>query len=339
MSYHEDTKEQALTDLWGMLSHCRPHSSHSEEAFIQEFVAPLGAIKDDFGNYHLRIGTAPVAWCCHTDSVHSNPGRIKLFWTDDKQTHVRAGDDADCLGADNAAGCWLLREMILAGREGLYLFHRQEEVGCQGSRWIAKSTPEVLNGIDMAIAFDRRGTHSIITHQMPGRTCSDAFGLSLGEGLGLGHQLDNGGTYTDTASYIDLVAECTNVSVGYNNEHSHKENLDIGYILRLREALMGLDLSKVTVARKPGEREHRYASYGQYSRHYGGYLGWENEFDEGCWEYDWSKSRSGKHNDYRGPDKLERYVQDNPAAVASLLEDMGIDHHDLEQYLQSLGLN
>src|SRR3546814_16306749 len=79
------------------------------------------------------------------------------------------------LGADDGAGLWIMLGMIAAACPGLYLFHRGEEQGCLGSRWIERHTPELLANIDAAIAFDRAGLGDVITHQSYGRTCSAAF--------------------------------------------------------------------------------------------------------------------------------------------------------------------
>src|SRR3546814_3924895 len=73
--------------------------------------------------------------------------------------------------------------MIAAAFPVLYLFHRGEEQGCLGSRWIERHTPELLADIDAAIAFDRAGLGDVITHQSYGRTCSDAFATNLASAL------------------------------------------------------------------------------------------------------------------------------------------------------------
>jgi hypothetical protein len=321
MSYSSETPERHVADLWGMLSLARPSRSWSEEEFIERFIAPLCDYSDKFGNYIARIGDAPVAWCAHTDSVHRVPGKVDLVWTDSKETVVRS-KTSSCLGADNAAGCWVLREMILAQRPGLYLFHREEESGCKGSSYIAENDPELLSGIKMAIAFDRRGTKSIITHQMPGRTCSDAFGLSLAKEIGMDHELDDGGTYTDTASYIDLIGECTNVSVGYASEHSSNERLDVDYLMRLRAAMLDVDVGRIECFRKPGERETRR---------------WANRRDHmwGDDDLSWHGTRYDRYLP-RTEDEILRFVKDNPEEVASFLEDMGVDIADLRKFIFDL---
>src|SRR5690606_20255877 len=144
-------------------------------------IEPTGAVRDDFGNYLMRAGPRDIAddpprvgWCAHTDTVLAIPGRQLLSI---RKGIVRAApaQGGNCLGADDTTGVWLLLEMIRARVPGFYIFHRAEEKGCQGSDYIARETPEVLDGIDYAIAFDRRGYNSIVTHQIGARTASDSF--------------------------------------------------------------------------------------------------------------------------------------------------------------------
>jgi hypothetical protein len=146
---------------------------------------PTGATPDAFGNMILRVGGAPVLWSCHTDSAHGggDSGRQRVAVADGTAS-LRERPKAGCLGADDVAGLWLMLEMIGAGVPGLYVFHRGEEVGGLGSRHIAMAAPETLAGIRYAVAFDRRGTGSIITHQAFGRCCSDTLRGSAGGAVG-----------------------------------------------------------------------------------------------------------------------------------------------------------
>jgi hypothetical protein len=99
--------------------------------------------------------------------------------------------------------------------------------------------------VKCAIALDRRGTTSIITHQGAGRGCSDEFGRSLAAILKMGHVLDDTGIYTDTAEFFHLVPNCTNISVGYQNEHTKKETLNKMYIEALRDSLIAADWTQL----------------------------------------------------------------------------------------------
>ncbi len=263
-----ESRLKATPGLWDeacvvgeMLEYCRPHRSKTERRFINKFIKPHGVTMDSFGNLFKRIGAAPVLWSCHTDTVHNAKGMQKIVYRADHNGDTILETAADqrtgCLGADDTCGLWLMLQMIQHNVEGLYIFHRGEEEGRLGSSWIARQTPEKLKDIKFAIAFDRKGTKSIITHQMGRRCCSDEFTKSLADGLGLGHQGDDGGSYTDTASYTDLIGECTNVSVGYERAHTDMENTNLDYLFKLRDALLKLDLSKLEAKRKPGEEEPR----------------------------------------------------------------------------------
>jgi len=268
-----------VASLIDILSHCRPYPSAGEEEFIVKYLDGIeGMTKDEIGNRYIAVPNADGSksncmWSCHTDSVHSPKmdGRQNIRWdADGNILSLNDGKPGQCLGADDGAGMWLMLEMLKIGKPGLYIFHRGEEKGGIGSRWLVKNTPQVVDGIDFAIAFDRMALSSIITHQGGSRCCSDKFGVALGAALseveGLSYKLDQGGSFTDTAVYTDLVAECTNVSVGYYSQHGPRETLDVRHMLRLRDALLSIDTSKLPVERKPGEYESRWPSYG-----YGGY--------------------------------------------------------------------
>jgi hypothetical protein len=54
----------------------------------------------------------------------------------------------------------------------------------------------------------------------------------------LGYAPDNTGSFTDTANYVRLIPECTNVSVGYDHEHGPSEVLDVVHLVALRGALV-----------------------------------------------------------------------------------------------------
>lgn len=251
-----------INSLIAILRLRRKAGSETEEKFVQDFLDPIpGMQQDGYGNRILRIGDNPtVLWSCHTDTVTAKGGHQNVRWRGNL-LELNDGKPGQSLGADDGAGLWLLLEMIKAGRPGLYIFHREEEIGGKGSGYLSKHEPEILNGIQMAIAFDRKGTTSVITHQSMGRCCSDNFGKALAAKLGPAFTLDPTGTFTDTANYMDLVPECCNVSIGYQNEHGHRETLDVAYLLRLRETMLMLDASDLPVERDPKDIDDDYYGY------------------------------------------------------------------------------
>lgn len=275
---HSATKAQ-VDELFQILSIMRPHGSKTEAKFIEEFIKPLNPTVDGIGNQIVRIGDAPIMWSCHIDTVH-NYGGIAPLKVDDKgiiTVHDRSM--ANCLGADDGAGIWLMKQMILAERPGLYVFHRGEERGGIGSKWLAKNTPKVLDGIEAAIAFDRKDTESIITHQFGGRCCSEVFANSLSDAIGLGMKSDSGGSFTDTASYTDLVGECTNVSVGYKWQHSRTEFQDMPFLLKLLDHMLQVDTRDLKFKRKPGEKEPTRYYGGRRTDDFGyGYYGYGGDY-------------------------------------------------------------
>ena len=301
-----------IADLLEILTWMRPAGSAAEGEFVRKFVMPLGTTPDGYGNHWRIIGKAsPILWSCHTDTVHKAGGKQRLEYGDGFITTP----DGSCLGADCGAGVWLMARMIRAGIPGTYVFHREEEIGGMGSGFIANETPERLAGLKYAIAFDRKGTGDIITHQYGGRSASDDFAHSLAKCLDMGHLPDDGGTFTDTANYTDLIAECTNLSTGYGKAHSANEYLDVVYLSALLKRLLKADFSRLVCARTPGEMD---------------------AYDGAAWWHGASSKARSEPVLIGGLDTLEDIVYNNPQGVAEFLDACGYDADDLREYLQGV---
>lgn len=299
-----------MRDFTEMLRYKRPAFSATEEIFINKFIRPLGTQSDKFGNQIKAIGDKPnILWSCHTDTVHWTEGLQQVKVTD-QHAMLPEKSSSNCLGADCTAGVWVMTEMIKAKVPGLYVFHRDEENGGGGSQFIADKTADLLKDIDAAIAFDRFGTQSVITHQFS-RCCSDDFADSLCEQLP-GSKKDDGGLFTDTANYTDLVSECTNISVGYNGHHSSKEVQNLVFLRNLRERMIKLDTKKLRFSRDPKTRE--WPSY---------YAPSKSRITNTPIE-DWMSNRSRT---------LEDLIRANPGAVADLFEMYGLTARDLEEHI------
>jgi hypothetical protein len=252
--------------LYRLLTYRRAHNSVGEKQYIRDFIQPLQPriIADSSEHvmaFLVYVGDSNIMFTSHTDSVHMNSPlvhqEVELI------NDFYAKNDNQPLGADDAAGNWLMFNMIHYRVPGIYAFFRGEERGGIGSSWCAKNRKDLFEGIKCAIALDRKGTDSIITHQGMGRGCSDEFGLSLAATLKMNHKLDNTGIYTDTAEFFELVPNCTNVSVGYYNEHTKKETLNKPYIEALRDSLLSADWSKLDFTPpKPDPYISPYVDYG-----------------------------------------------------------------------------
>lgn len=224
-------------------------------AYLAERFEPT--MIDEAGNLHFdrrgqNCGTLFVA---HTDTIVHKKGSVNL-WEKDKDGFYRA--KGDTLGADDAAGICILGHLMDMGVPGYYIFFRGEESGGTGSRYLAKHHADLCCEFDRAIAFDRRGYSDVITHQAGGRCASDAFGEELSSMLnneGLLYMPCDGGIFTDTANLMDLIPECTNISVGYDWEHSDKEEQDGNYLMLLGAACARIRWEALPTERDPAEIE------------------------------------------------------------------------------------
>lgn len=249
---------EVLDQLLAMLAYRRPSGSQTELEFCQRYIEPLGAYRDPAGNYIVAVGSSRVLYSCHYDTVHRQGG---LQGVQAIKGIVSLDDPlSNCLGADDTVGVWLMRQMILNQVPGLYIFHAAEEIGGVGSQYIVDHTPEFLRNIDAAMGFDRRGTGDVITHQNRRRTSSDAFARSLAHLLSehgsLAYGPSSNGRFTDTANYAHLIPECSNVSVGYLDEHTPNETLDLIHAANLRCRLIhGFDEARLVIKRDPSVEE------------------------------------------------------------------------------------
>jgi hypothetical protein len=238
-----------------LLSYCRPDRSKSEARFIREYLLSVPTARADaFGNVHVDLRTLPshrTLFVAHTDTVH-HVGGFQSVYYDHKVQLVRTR--GQCLGADDGAGILVLLNLIRNAVPAYYLFTRGEERGGKGAKYLADHDYKLLEHFDRAIAFDRRGTSSVITHQAYGRTCSDVFADALSDLLTndrLMYAPDDTGVYTDTAEFIDIIPECTNVSVGYVSEHGPNETLSIPHLFDLMAQTVLVPWDDLPTARDP----------------------------------------------------------------------------------------
>lgn len=261
--------------LHEMLRYKRPHKSKSEAQWIERFIMPYDPTNvDDMALVvtvlHPDGRTPHTLFSCHTDTVHRTEGHQRAKFNRKTQTYFKA--DGEPLGADDAAGAWLMLEMIDAGVPGCYFFHRAEECGGLGSNHIAKQYPDVLYKFKRAIAFDRRGSTSVITHQGWGRCCSDVFAQALADALNDNehniYEPDDTGVFTDTANYTHIIPECTNISCGYLNEHTGNETLHLPTLFHLRDSCLTIDWEALPTDRDPQVNDYKDYSWARGGSYY-----------------------------------------------------------------------
>lgn len=141
---------------------------------------------------------------------------------------------------------------------GLYYFFIGEERGCVGSSRLSRTWLEsdFSKIIKKCVSFDRRDVDSVITEQFSGVCCSLGFAKELSNRLNrvestFKYSPDPTGIYTDSAQFTDLIPECTNISVGYYNEHTTHEQQDILHLEKLCEAVCKIDWETLPIIREP----------------------------------------------------------------------------------------
>jgi len=258
----------------------------------------------------------------HVDTVHREVGANKI-----RKTKAMWYADGAPLGADDGAGVAMLMHMIHSGINGYYIFSQGEECGGIGAKFVSKDV-NLLSQFDRAIAFDRRGIDSVISHQGWGRCASDTFCQALADELNmtdanLMYMPDDTGVYTDTAEFVDTIPECTNISVGYNSEHSQQESLNIHHFELLSQAVLQVNWDKLPTDRDPSEPEYKSYKYDT-----GGTAWWA--------QYDTKANRDLEQSKYFSKWEDDEYWQTEDLLDA--LYDAMVGHHDflLEQISEAV---
>lgn len=267
-----------------------PHGTE-ERLFPILFNLVDGLEKDQFGNLFIKIGESDVMFTSHLDTATSANADVNHVIVD----NIIKTDGTSILGADDKAGVTIMLNMIKNNIPGLYYFFLGEEVGCVGSKKVAGVQKETkIEGINKVISFDRRGTNSIITYQSSKRCASDTFGKALADQFNsvndtFKYEIDPTGVLTDSVQFISIYPECTNISVGYQSEHTFAETQDIEHLEKLAEACLKIDWNGLPVERDPSVVEYRSYSGGW------SYPGWDDYDDYYGYGYN-SNSRS--HNNW-----------------------------------------
>ena len=312
------------------LSAKRPHNTPAVSDFTEWLFNALPPTLKGFtsvdgaGNLHVdnRIAGSRTLFIAHVDTVHREVGANKI-----RKTKAMWFADGAPLGADDGAGCAMLMHMIHSGINGYYIFSQGEECGGIGAKFVSKDV-NLLSQFDRAIAFDRRGIDSVISHQGWGRCASDVFCNALADELNmcdtnLMYMPDDTGVYTDTAEFVDTIPECTNISVGYNSEHSQQESLNIHHFELLSRAVLSVNWDGLPTERDPNEPEYKTTKYDT-----GGTAWWA--------QYDTKANRDLEQSKYFSKWEDDEYWQTEDLLDA--LYDAMVGHHDflLEQISEAV---
>ncbi len=225
---------------------------HGHEDELDKFLPDVET--DEFGNRYKIIGESKTMFTSHLDTQSEEKSEISLFTRQDGESEIIHTDGNTILGADDKAGVALMIHMMYKEVPGIYYYFIGEERGGIGSGELSKSFDKIphLQGVERCISFDRRDNNSIITIQKDEACCSDEFATSLCDEMnshGLSMELDPTGVASDSAYLMSNIPECTNISIGYMNEHTGEEYQDITYLEKLSEVVVKIDWESLPLVR------------------------------------------------------------------------------------------
>ena len=175
--------------------------------------------------------------CSHLDTINDSK-KIKLqnsdVEIDGDIIKLSQNSQAKCLGGDDRCGVYTALQLIDLNAPFGFAFFCDEEIGCIGSSILAKDIDE-NESITAFIGLDRRGLDNVAVY---GYDNSDLIRLFENEGY-----IEVDGSITDVSVLSEQSSRnlaCVNLSVGYYNEHTKMEFINIYGIQRAIKTLIKL---------------------------------------------------------------------------------------------------
>ena len=258
-----------VRDFFWLTRYTNPYGTEAKR--FSTLLSDLGARKDDHGNFILDVGESRTVFASHLDTAsYTKMQRVRRVVDGD----LIKSDGKTILGADDRAGIAVMLHLIRNEVPGRYVFFVGEERGRIGSEKSARKDADMWRGkYDRMIMWDRYGMNSIITHQMGTQSASDTFAETLaamytGASSQLEAQLpsiylkpDDNGMYTDSYSFIDLIPECTNISVGYMSQHTTAEQQDARFLIAMAETSVQIAWEDLPTAIDINHREEEWDTH------------------------------------------------------------------------------
>ena len=173
-------------------------------------------------DYLYAVGSVPVAIVAHLDTVHQVPPED--FFYDPKRYTIWSPDG---LGADDRAGVYAITKIIAAGYRPHIILTMGEEYGGIGAAEFIKKVQKP-QGLKYIIELDRRGQNDCVFYN-----CHNPDFINYVESFGF---------IKECGSFSDISIICppwkvagVNLSIGYENEHSAVEFLNIRYMFNTIE--------------------------------------------------------------------------------------------------------
>lgn len=212
--------------------------------------------------------------CVHLDTINDASDKTPtysdfVYNTKKKTIELSRHSNLSCVGGDDRCGVYIIdkyfNELIKKYHIGFFC---DEEVGGIGSSNIAKALNDD-SSISCFIGLDRKGSNEVATYGYDNTDLIEAFtSLCYKEAYG---------TFTDASNIAsEGVLACVNLSVGYDNEHTKVEFIDVSVIHKTAKTLIQVELLEDCYESENVYKSSKYAKY--YDDSWKSYDGGYNEF-------------------------------------------------------------
>ena len=218
---------------------------------------------------YVQVGEATPAIC---DEMFYKHVSVKNGIAYLDKTHER-NKYVGCLGADCGAGLAVMISLLAKGVLGGYCFTTGEECGGIGAEDVLTHASPFLKQYTHSVEIDRRNCDEVILSQGVGDCASEDFTRWLCNKLDMGHKPSEFGSYTDVATFAQVIPENVNIASGYVTAHTPDEKVDLVYLDTLADKLHAIalsDWSSAPIVRKAGDfgEVYSYKKYGKGKSHY-----------------------------------------------------------------------
>lgn len=161
-----------------------------------------------------------VGVIAHLDTVHKFPPSEDSLYYDQKKNTLWSPDG---LGADDRAGVYIILKLLQTGARPTIIFTTDEEIGGLGAQAVVNAHPDNYLNLKYLIELDRQGAQDCVFYK-----CRNSQFEAFIESYGF---KTTWGTFSD----ISIIAPkwniaAVNLSVGYFDEHSYAERLNLTYL-------------------------------------------------------------------------------------------------------------
>ena len=174
-------------------------------------------IKTD--SYIIAKGDIDICLIAHMDIIHPHPPTVVIMNTCGDKLWSPSG-----LGADDRAGIFLILKFLHQGLRPHLIFTLGEEVGGVGASTLVQDIHKPPFPIKYMIELDRSGENDCVFYD-----CDNKEFRKYIESFGFETEL---GTFTDiTFIAPEWKVAAVNLSVGYVNEHTNSEVLNLDWMM------------------------------------------------------------------------------------------------------------